>query len=310
MNGAEDPFPQYEAIEPNIAFWETVYSVYPSTKGLIHDNLNLSIIYEVIDLLPQDQYGARKINRKRAKKAKEKYKKILDRLAQGYKPASVEERRVRNLWGTEPSPNVLQRASESIRFQLCQKDRFSSGVIRSGAYLEEIKKIFAQYNLPTDLAYLPHVESSFNYRAYSKFGAAGIWQFTRSTGRRFMTVDYTLDERRDPILSTHAAAKFLKENYELLGSWPLAITAYNHGTNGMLRAKKKFGGYGRIFQSITARDLNLRPGTFIPSFLPHVMLPRNINNIWAILWWVSPNDIFQYLCPDLPLLMKSRVILM
>ena len=297
VSGAEDPFRQYEAIEPNVAFWEKVYSVYPSTKGIIHDNLNLSIIYDVIDLLPQDQHGARKINRKRAKKAKEKYRKILDRLAQGHKPERAEEKKVKLLWGKDFSPDVFRNASESIRFQLCQKDRFIPGIIRSGAYLAEIKKIFAQYNLPTDLAYLPHVESSFNYKAYSKFGAAGIWQFTRSTGRRFMTVDYTLDERRDPILATHAAAKFLKKNYELLGSWPLAITAYNHGPNGMLRAKKKFGGYERIFTTYNGKRFKFASRNFYSEFLAARQVAKNYKDYFGDLSLDKPKSCFSLSLP-------------
>ena len=70
-------------------------------------------------------------------------------------------------------------------------------------------------------------------------GAAGIWQITRYTGREFLTINYEIDERFDPIKSTEAAAKLLKKNYEVLGSWPLAITAYNHGLNGMRRAKQR-----------------------------------------------------------------------
>ncbi|MBC8316806.1 MAG: transglycosylase SLT domain-containing protein [Desulfobulbaceae bacterium] len=265
--GADEPFPECDAIKSNVVFWEKVYSVYPSTNGLVHDSLDLSIIYEVIDLLPQDEPGARKINRKRVANAKEKYREILIRLAAGHHPQNEDEKRIRDLWGADSSSAVLLKAAEKIRFQLCQKDRFGAGIIRSGAFLEEIKDIFQQYNLPTDLAYLPHVESSFNYKAYSKFGAAGIWQFTRSTGRRFMTVDYTLDERRDPIIATHAAARFLKENYELLGSWPLAITAYNHGTNGMLRAKKKIGGYERIFSEYNGKRFKFASRNFYSEFL-------------------------------------------
>ena len=76
-----------------------------------------------------------------------------------------------------------------------------------------MQEIFRNSGLPEDLAYLPHVESSFNPKAYSKFGAAGVWQFTRSTGRHYMAVGYTIDERRDPIISSHAAAKLLRTNY-------------------------------------------------------------------------------------------------
>ena len=97
--------------------------------------------------------------------------------------------------------------------------------MRSGAYLKKIRQILKQKKLPTDLSYLPHVESSFNPSAYSKFGAAGMWQFVRSTGRRYMRVDYVVDERRDPILSSYAAARLLRDNYARLGTWPLALTA-------------------------------------------------------------------------------------
>jgi membrane-bound lytic murein transglycosylase D len=93
--------------------------------------------------------------------------------------------------------------------------------------------------LPKELAALPHVESSFNTYAYSRVGAAGMWQFMRSTGRRFLRIDNTVDERLDPYKATEAAASFLEQNYSVLGSWPLALTAYNHGTAGMRRAKEQ-----------------------------------------------------------------------
>jgi len=77
--------------------------------------------------------------------------------------------------------------------------------------------------------------------AYSKYGAAGVWQFMRGTGKRFMQVDYVIDERLDPITATDAAARLLRENYGMLGTWPLALTAYNHGGAGMKRAVNKLG---------------------------------------------------------------------
>jgi membrane-bound lytic murein transglycosylase D len=88
---------------------------------------------------------------------------------------------------------------------------------------------------------MPHVESSFNPRAYSSVGAAGLWQFTRSTGRLYMRVDYEIDERMDPFLATDAAARLLLDNYAELKTWPLAVTAYNHGQAGMSRAVRATG---------------------------------------------------------------------
>jgi membrane-bound lytic murein transglycosylase D len=121
--------------------------------------------------------------------------------------------------------------------------------------------------LPQDLAYLPHVESSFNLKAYSKFGAAGIWQFTRSTGRRFMQIGYTVDERRDPIAASHAAARLLAENYAKLGSWPLAITAYNHGAAGMERAKRRYGSFPEIVAHYKGRTFKFASRNFYAEFL-------------------------------------------
>jgi membrane-bound lytic murein transglycosylase D len=130
-----------------------------------------------------------------------------------------------------------------------------------------MRSIFKSHGLPRDLAYLPHVESSFNTNAYSKFGAAGMWQFMQSTGRLFMTVDYVLDERRDPIAATHAAARLLKDNHTKLGSWPLAITAYNHGTAGLQRAKAEHGDYPEIFASYKGRSFKFASRNFYSEFL-------------------------------------------
>ncbi len=117
--------------------------------------------------------------------------------------------------------------------------------------------------------------------AYSKFGAAGIWQFTRSTGRRYMEVGYVLDERRDPIRATHAAAQLLKENYEKLGSWPLAITAYNHGAAGMARARQKHGDYPAIFKSYRSRTFKFASRNFYSEFWPPARWPPTIRPISA-----------------------------
>lgn len=265
---AEDGlFPYYKILETNVSFWEQVYTQYTTTQAIVHDNSDLSIIYDVIDLLPQDVPGARTINRKRMKRAKKRYQGILKRLASNPKLANESCRRVAGLFGPEATAKNFYRARHRIRCQIGQSDRFIQGIRRSGAYIDQIRGIFKSHGLPEDLAYLPHVESSFNPKAYSKFGAAGIWQFTRSTGKRFMTVGYALDERRDPILASHAAAKLLKENFTELGSWPLAITAYNHGRTGMKRAKLQMGDYPAIFRSYTSRTFKFASRNFYAEFL-------------------------------------------
>ena len=274
-------FPQYENIDTNVAFWTKVYTEYDTTHAMVHDSIDLDIVYDVIELEPHDAPSARKINRERMKHARAKYERILRLLAADPDRDGIECRRIAALFGDHGSSRAYKIASRQVRCQIGQSDRFRAGLIRSGAYIDEIKAIFKSHGLPEDLAYLPHVESSFNPKAYSKFGAAGIWQFTRSTGRRFMKVGYVLDERRDPILATHAAAELLKDNYEKLGSWPLAITAYNHGAAGMERAKRSHGDYASIFDSYRSRTFKFASRNFYSEFLAALQVATNFQDYFG-----------------------------
>ncbi|MBT8363322.1 MAG: lytic transglycosylase domain-containing protein, partial [Deltaproteobacteria bacterium] len=260
-------FPVYDSIRPNVNFWKKIYTEYSTTQGVIHDKKNMAIIYEVIDLKDRNRHGSRKINKQRIKKVKKKYRHILAKLAQGKAPGNSQERRVAALFGSQARPVDFRNAMRNLRCQVGQNDPFRQGIIRSGAYLAEMKQIFRDAGLPEDLVSLPHVESSFNPKAYSKFGAAGMWQFTRSTGKSYMTVSYAIDERRDPILSTRAAARLLKRNYRKFRNWPMAITAYNHGISGMLRAKRRKGDYETIFNEYRSRIFKFASRNFYSEFL-------------------------------------------
>lgn len=266
-HAAEEPFPQYEVINPNVSFWIKIYSHYSTTQAVVHDSGRLDIVYEVIDLAPAGQPGARKINRRRMKQAGEKYARVLKRLAADPLAGDADCRRVAALFGKRTDARTFGRARHRVRCQIGQRDRFHAGLIRSGACIDRMRTILTSHGVPGDLVYLPHVESSFNTHAYSKYGAAGMWQFTRSTGKRFMTVDYVLDERRDTLSATRAAARLLKENHDKLGSWPLAITAYNHGAAGMQRARAAHGDYPGIFQSYKGRTFKFASRNFYSEFL-------------------------------------------
>jgi membrane-bound lytic murein transglycosylase D len=283
-----DPFPVPQCIQPNVNFWVNVYSEYHSGQGIIHDHKNLGIVYGVVEIVNQERPGAGKINKARIKAAKKKVQTLLEKLARGGAPSGPEEQRVADLFGPDARPADFRRAVHRIRCQVGQKDRFREGLIRSGAYLSEIKQIFREHGLPVDLAYLPHVESSFNPDAYSKFGAAGAWQFTRSTGKQYMTVGYTVDERRDPIRSSHAAARLLKSNYEKLRDWPMAITAYNHGAAGMLRAQRKMGSYAAIFKSYRSRIFRFASRNFYSEFLAAREVAENYRHYFGDLEFNAP----------------------
>ena len=231
--------PRPPGLESNVRFWTRIYSEIDGRSGLIHDSRHLDIVYEVVRFPP----GLSRRGRERqVKQAKSKIRSALKRLGAGRRTnLSKTESRFLALWPEGVSNATFRNASRSIRFQLGQADRFREGLIREGAWREYIRRLFSERGLPPQLTSLPHVESSYNPKAYSRVGAAGLWQFTRSTGRLFLRVDHVVDERMDPHKATVAAARLLEANYRELGSWPLAITAYNHGVGGMRRAVRKLG---------------------------------------------------------------------
>ncbi|HEX9474597.1 MAG TPA: transglycosylase SLT domain-containing protein [Steroidobacteraceae bacterium] len=229
--------PEPAELEPDVQFWVRVYSEITTNEGYIHDQWNLAIIYQTLHFGAELAPSARE---KLVDAAREHYRTILRRLGHGGAPQDEDEQRVRGLWGEAPAARLLQ-AADDVRFQLGQSDRFRAGLVRAGAWEEHIARTLSAQGLPAEIAVLPHVESSFQPDAMSKAGAAGLWQFIRSTGRRFLRIDRAVDERLDPDRETEAAAQLLALNYQVLGSWPLAITAYNHGAAGMRRAREQVG---------------------------------------------------------------------
>jgi membrane-bound lytic murein transglycosylase D len=256
-----------------VNFWKKIYSEYTTKHAVIHDMRDLGIVYEVVFL--GDTPLSRRSRERKLEKVKKKYKQILKRINKTKNKSSLkgEDLRIYKL-----VKKNFYKATRHIRAQLGLKDRFKAGIERSGLYISEILKILKANNLPEELSILPHVESSFQLGAYSSAGAAGIWQFTRSTGRLFMRVGYDVDERRDPILATHAAAKLLKNNFEGISSWPLAITAYNHGLQGMKRAKKRHGSdISKIVSNYKSRTFGFASRNFYAEFLAALHVVKNKN---------------------------------
>ena len=271
-------FPEYNVISTNVRFWEKVYSSYSINTSIIHDQHHLDRIYATVTLLEDGFPNARKRNSQKIKQVKNHIRTILLKLAKNPRPVTREENRIAALFGQSASSSAYRKAADNIRAQTGLKERFREGVVRSGAYMNALRKIFRGYGLPEDLVYLPHVESSFNPKAFSKFGAAGMWQFTHSTGKEFLTINYIIDERRDPLISARAAAKFLKRNYELLGTWPLALTAYNYGPSGMKRAVKQEGSYERIFKNYKKGHFKFASRNFYSEFLAAVKAAKKLEN--------------------------------
>ncbi len=125
-------------------------------------------------------------------------------------------------------------------FSTEKRDQIGAALERSGKYLPMMRQIFAEKGLPQDLVHLAYIESAFKVYAYSRARAVGIWQFIRATGRKYgLMRNWWVDERRDPVKATVAAAEYLSDLYGLFESWPLAIAAYNAGEGKVLKAIRR-----------------------------------------------------------------------
>jgi len=203
-SGQDAPFSVPLGLEDTVEFWKQIFTRYGFGDVVLFDPVDPSKIYSVLRVPDSDQ-GRAMVEKERS------------RIVAEYDLVDDEAR---------------------IRSQRGAKEHFLEGLRVSGRYMGQMQKILRDEGLPAELAYLPLVESSFNIRARSSVGALGMWQFMPETGKKFMRIDATVDERRDPMASTRGAARLLKENYRILGNWPLAITAYNHGTEGIFRGIK------------------------------------------------------------------------
>lgn len=228
-------------LKPQVELWRMIYGELSSSQTIIHDREYMGVVYTVLDFSQIDRSKRRRVEAL----AVEKYRRILKKLA-GMPAINVnqlnnEERRVYQLFEDLDDPKKFYKASsyKRIRTQWGLKNRFAEAIIRSGLYMKTAEEIFTRAGLPIELTRLPFVESFFNINACSKCGALGMWQFMLSTGRLYMKVNSLVDERKDPIIATESAAKLLTANYDMLGSWPLALTAYNHGALGVARGLKK-----------------------------------------------------------------------
>jgi membrane-bound lytic murein transglycosylase D len=287
---ANPNFPKPPELVPRVDFWKRIYTEVDTGGGLVHDARNLAVVYQVIRF-PSGISGR---SRDRiTRKAKDQFKSILRSLASGKRSnLSAEQKRVLALFPKGVSNRTLRTASGQVRFQLGQADKFRDGLVRMGRWESYIRQVFSARGLPSDLVALPHVESSFNPEAHSHAGASGIWQFTRSTGRRYLRVDYVVDERRDPFLATIAAARLLKANHETTKTWPLAITAYNHGGAGVERAVRKLGtrDIATILDRYQSRSFGFASRNFYTEFLAALEVEGDYQRYFGPVQKDAPED--------------------
>ena len=252
--GAEDHFPLLPGLESAVEFWKKIFTEYSISQLVFFDPLDMSKIYDVLDIGEESRTSE-----------------YID----------GERERIAAAHGVD---------LERVRAQRGIKERTAAGLKRSGRHITHMQQIFRERGLPIELTYLPIVESSYDITARSNVGALGMWQFMRATGRQYMRVDRSIDERRDPIESTRAAASFLRESYETLGNWPLAITAYNYGPGGMSRAVAAIESDNLVdlIRDYQHPYWGFAPKNFYAEFLAAVEIGKNVNQYFPELQLEAP----------------------
>lgn len=281
-------FPSAPLIDAQTAFWTDVYGRWSLSQVAVHDKGCPALVYEVVDLpgAAGEAYTAEQ--EAFVTDVRVGWETRLTELAgkvDAGVPLSEDEKslalRVSDACGTDG----LREAPARLRSQRGLRERFRRGLAVSRRYEDRFRTIFREAGLPEDLALLPHVESSFQHSARSSAGAVGIWQFTRSTGRTFLRVSAAVDERLDPVASARGAARYLRRAYEALGSWPLALTSYNHGVAGMARAREDVGDdFEAIVRGYAAPTFGFASKNFYAEFLaarevathPEVYFPEGV----------------------------------
>ena len=276
---SSEAFPMPAGLEDAVTFWRNVYAKWSRDKVVIHDDRHLGLIYEVAALpgpIEESYTAAQKDFVDMLKNRWTDRLRSLERKVAERSSLTAADEELKQKIETDGGAGALFGASERVRSQRGVRERFLRGLENSGAYDAKFREVFRRHGLPEDLAYLPHVESSFQLNARSSVGASGMWQFMRSTGRRYMTVGRSVDERLDPVAAADAAARYLKTSHASLRSWPLALTSYNHGLGGMRKAQARYGNdIARIVADYDGRYFGFASRNFYAEYLAARHVARN-----------------------------------
>lgn len=249
------PFEVPASLLPAVGFWVRVYSEWDTTKAVIHDSEHIDVIYRVLDLseftiddkdstiVRQQKTAGRMEAVLNARTEIEEALRELDEKrpesARGLKGAQLEAFTAWQAYAD--NPDRFGDGALHVRSQRGIADKYAQGYRQSGRFLGAIQEALREAGHPEGLVALAFTESLMYLHARSSSGAVGPWQFLSGTGREYLAINSVVDERKDPILSTLAAARYLHNSKTRLGSWGAAITAYNYGTNGMSRAVAELG---------------------------------------------------------------------
>jgi len=301
LGWSETTFAIPPGLETNVRFWTDIYGKYTTDQGILHDTEYLNLVYEVLDFTPISAQGElnnfkkERLRTKMVKAAKQRVIATLKKLDKTKDPSTLteDEKRIWDFFAKIDGKKKFKEAMSKsrLRFQLGQKDRAQQGIFFSGRYLEDFERVFRKAGLPIELSRLPFVESSFNVMARSKVGASGLWQIMSYTGRPFMMINTAIDKRNHPHEATKLAAKLLRNNYQMLNSWPLALTGWNHGPSGVLRLTKTYKSRelgDLLVKNGSRRRLGFASRNFYACFLAILEVEKNAPKYFGAVQWSKP----------------------
>jgi membrane-bound lytic murein transglycosylase D len=237
-----------------VNFWFMIYTQFKSSHVVVHDKDNISLIYKVLDFssLADQNLSPNILYILQEKITKEKIDKLKRDLSDLAKHPERDDLEARNMYrviaqaGLSIPEKKIQRSKffndlrSRIRTQTGQMNFIRNGIVRSLPYQKSLKKYFKSKNLPTELLAIPFLESSFNPKAESKVGALGPWQFMPLISKYYMPKNHKeFDYRSNVGVASISAAHLLRENFNILKSWDLAVTAYNSGTKHLFKTKRE-----------------------------------------------------------------------
>ncbi len=281
-------FPCPAALHRRVDFWVQVFRQWDSDVAIFHDPEVPERVYALLDTGNGCGRKARRKIKRERNRIKKALENVADKMDLGGKFGS-DEAHLAGLFSSQDTRKIRQ-AANSIRCQSGVRDSFLKGLQRFNRYHYLVDTVLQQYHLPREIRYLPLVESSYNPVAYSKAGAAGMWQIMPGTARRLgLELNAAMDERLDPDASTHAAARYLVKSRSSLTElarsidpsitaeeiYPFVITSYNYGLNGMRRAMSSIKpDYLTVLQNYKSPRFRVAVKNFYASFLAarHVTL--------------------------------------
>lgn len=273
-------FPVPQPLKKAVDFWESIFLRHNSHTVVYHDRTYPHVIWKILNL-PEDENrrDKRRATRDYVQQETQALKQRLERLQTNQTPQDDEDKRLLAIASQSQIPDLWVNVASRLRSQRGVADEFQKAQTRAKKLLPQVRDILRSEGIPPEVAMLPFVETMYNARARSSVGALGLWQLMPQTARGFgLRVSKRRDDRKDIARATRAAARILKANYQILGSWPLAITAYNHGCYGLQRAMAETGSSDLVYliQHYQRDTWGFSSKNFYAEFLAALKIAENL----------------------------------